>query len=410
VLALLLIGLVMLAGRVMDLAWGDVVEAGEVAAYYETTAGPPVSSDSGTVADLLDVVHAPSGVFDTVLKFEGALFNRFTEATIRFDFGVAALLNGEIKPDSSVDALVGMCVLVPGWLAIEHTLFFIVFVLGKLLLVALFGGAIGRLAALEACRDQRGSVLDGLRFARDRYPWLVVAPLMPVAVAGALALLMALGGAVLFNVPVLDIIGGLLFGLFLLGGFVIALLLLGLVVGGHLLFPSIAIEGTDAFDAVSRVYNYVLGRPWRWLAYTLVTLVFGAITYLLLSLVVFATLAITQGLAGLLVSGLLTSGEGFDAILGSPSFDNLTPTRTGENLPITTLGAAWFIQLWVMLLAALLPVYTISYYFSAHTWIYLLLRRAADGTAFEDLYLQSEEPWPESEEEPTGGSETSSSV
>ena len=40
--------------------------------------------------------------------------------------------------------------------------------------------------------------------------------------------------------------------------------------------------------------------------------------------------------------------------------------------------AGAMVLVWVKLLVFLLPAYAFSYYFCAQTWIYLLLRRAAD--------------------------------
>ena len=59
-----------------------------------------------------------------------------------------------------------------------------------------------------------------------------------------------------------------------------------------------AIEGPDAFDAVSRSYSYVFNRPWRWLFYNVVAIVYGAITYLFLGTLVFLTLWMTHRFIG----------------------------------------------------------------------------------------------------------------
>jgi hypothetical protein len=194
--------------------------------------------------------------------------------------------------------------------------------------------------------------------------------------------------------------------LFLLGGFVVAVILVGLVVGVHLLFPSIAVEGTDAFDAASRVYNYVLGRPWRWLFYTAVTVIYGAITYLFFGLLLFFTLAITHWAAGAWVGEAAMGGNRFEAMFPAPTFGEFVKPmeQTAEGTSGSLTVAAWLIQAWVRLLVGLLPAFAISYYFSAHTWVYLLLRRAADGTGIEDVYLTDaefeHEPAAESDQPP----------
>nr|HPR08647.1 hypothetical protein [Denitromonas sp.] len=60
------------------------------------------------------------------------------------------------------------------------------------------------------------------------------------------------------GVPVLDVIGGFLFGFMLFLGSVAAVFLLALAFGCHLLTPAVAVEDADAFDAVSRSFSYLV--------------------------------------------------------------------------------------------------------------------------------------------------------
>ena len=39
------------------------------------------------------------------------------------------------------------------------------------------------------------------------------------------------------------------------------LILLGLTGGFNLMYPTIAVEGSDSFDAISRSFSYVYARP-----------------------------------------------------------------------------------------------------------------------------------------------------
>ena len=48
-----------------------------------------------------------------------------------------------------------------------------------------------------------------------------------------------------------------------------AILLLGALVGWPLMWATVSVEGTDAFDALSRSYAYTYHRPWRLLWYVL---------------------------------------------------------------------------------------------------------------------------------------------
>ncbi|NJL30993.1 MAG: hypothetical protein HC898_04845 [Phycisphaerales bacterium] len=139
--------------------------------------------------------------------------------------------------------------------------------------------------ALHACKDERLSPSKAVQFAGYRWIWLVGTPLLPLVLAMGMGLVLSLAGAFFFNWPVLDAAGALLFGVMLLVGVLITLLLVGWVLSLSLFYPALAVEGTDAFDAVSRCYNYVLGRPWRWLFYNVLALLYGAVCYIFVATV-----------------------------------------------------------------------------------------------------------------------------
>ena len=262
------------------------------------------------------------------------------------------------------------------------------------LLTVIFGGAISRLAAVQATREMRPSPFAALRFVGRKWIWFFFAPVIPLIGALVTGLILALVG-LLFNAPVLDLVGSAILPILLIGGFVIAMLLVLLAGAGNLLFPAIAIEGTDAFDAVSRAFSYVMGRPWRFLFYTLAALVYGAITYTFVAFVVYLVLWATKTFTGLFVFTEAVEGVGrFDAMLPDPNLGRLPfhDTQTAvpdEGWSVTTSRA--IITVWVKLLIGLLPAFAFSFYFCAQTWIYLLLRQNADGTELEAVYLDPEE-------------------
>ena len=58
------------------------------------------------------------------------------------------------------------------------------------------------------------------------------------------------------------------------------LVALGTAGGFNLMYPTIAVEGSDSFDAISRSFSYIYARPWRMIWYTMVAIVYGALTFL----------------------------------------------------------------------------------------------------------------------------------
>lgn len=398
-LAYLFALLLCLLGTGMDLIWGEVVYPGDLERYTTLSAEryerwvEQMDAYAQRAADRGDDV-ARSGVFATAVEAEIAAFRRAVGSALSLDFGIRNFLAGQGLQSGGVIGAAGqMFVGIPRWLWDTRPVFFGLYAALAYALTALFGGAIARLAALHACCDRRPGPGVGLRFAARWYGWFLVVPLLPLVVVGAIALLLALAGLVLFNIPVLDVLGGLLYGPLLLGGFVIALVLLGLLIAVHVLYPALAVEGTDAFDAVSRAYNYVMGRPFRFLLYVAVATVYFAITFLFVSLLVYWTAWATEATVGAWT--FTEAAEGvtrFEA--ATPDLVANGPTQPPQWDALDGPGtvAAWLVNVWLKLLLLLLPAFAVSFYFSVATWVYLLLRRAADGVEFEDLYLDEAQP------------------
>src|SRR5205807_6154878 len=105
-----------------------------------------------------------------------------------------------------------------------------------------------------------------------------------------------------------EILLGIFYFLALAAGFVMTLVALGTGGGLNLMYPTIAVEGSDSFDAISRSFSYVYARPWRMLWYTIVAIVYGALTFLFVRLFIFMTLALTHRFVGLWIART-TDGE-----------------------------------------------------------------------------------------------------
>src|SRR6185503_11482657 len=101
---------------------------------------------------------------------------------------------------------------------------------------------------------------------------VLVVGLVPL-LAGAASSLPGIG-------PVFLVVTAAIFVLILAAGFVMTLVLLGTFGGFNLMYPTIAVEGSDSFDAISRSFSYVYARPWRMVFYTVVAVVYGALTYM----------------------------------------------------------------------------------------------------------------------------------
>ncbi len=291
----------------------------------------------------------------------------------------------------------GLC-----WLISEHWVFAVIFLALMLGALSLLGGAICRIAALHAAREEKISMTQALRFSTGKFLSFFTAPLLPLAIVIIVGAVIALGAFVLGNFAG-GVLMGILFPLAIVGGMVIAFLLIGLLAGGGLMYPTIAVEGSDTFDAISRSYNYVFKCPWRTLLYAGVAAVYGVLTYLFVRFFAFLALWTTHYFASW---GVFRSGEGvhpqadrMDVLWTSPTFGSLH----GGAFNWAAMGgwekiAAVIIAFWVYLVIGLVIAYLFSYAASSTTLIYYLLRRKIDATDMDDVYVeQGEEEFQEEE-------------
>ena len=287
------------------------------------------------------------------------------------------------------------------WMFCNHWLFAIIFLTLALGAWALFGGAIHRIAALHAAREEKISMVQALRFSSSKFLSFFAAPLIPLIIILVLGLFLFLGGLVLGNWGGYAAwIMAILFPIAIVFGLLIAFLAIGLGGGCGLMYPTIAVEGSDAFDAISRSFSYVFARPWRTAVYGLIALVYGTICYLFVRLFAFIALAGTHWFVkgGIFGGGseLAANADRLDMLWPAPTFSNFHPPISWEALGGFEALAAGIISIWIYVVIALVAAFGLSFLASSTTVIYYLLRRKVDATDLDDVYVE------ESEEELAG--------
>lgn len=336
------------------------------------------------------------GVFDQFFNYEVFQVNNVVNAVLANDWLGGFGENPAYRPAGPgvFRAVTNFFATGPWWLARFHTWFFVLFVILFSIVWAIFGGAIARIAAIHVARDEKISFSQALRFSTAKFPSFVFAPIIPlliVLVVGIVVMLGGLVGNIRFIGPILV---GLLFFLALAAGFVMTLVLLGTAGGFNLMYPTIAVEGSDSFDAISRSFSYVYARPWRMLFYTLLAVVYGALCYLFVKLFLTIMLTLTHHFVG---AGMFVN---VDSAVPIDLWNTMWPAPTGQQLPynLDTMAlsgpqalGAFFVSLWVYLAIGLLGAFAISFYFSANTILYLLMRREVDATELDDVYLEQSE-------------------
>jgi hypothetical protein len=279
----------------------------------------------------------------------------------------------------------------PWWMISQHTFYFILFAIIFSVVWALFGGAISRIAAVHVARDEKISMTGALRFATGKFLSFIFAPVIPLAIVLFVGAIVALA-AVINNIPWIGpILVGLLFFLALIAGFVMALVLLGTVGGFNLMYPTIAVEGSDSFDAISRSFSYVYARPWRMLFYTVIAVLYGALCYFFVKFFIFLMLTLTHHFVDVGTWKDIDSSvpvEMWPQVWPAPSFEKLSYEPNWMALHADQKAGAFLIAFWNYLAIGLLGAFAISFYFSANTIIYYLMRREVDATELDDVYLE----------------------
>jgi hypothetical protein len=279
----------------------------------------------------------------------------------------------------------------PWWLISQHVFYFILFAILFSVIWSIFGGAISRIAAVHVARDEKISMTSALRFAMGKFLSFIFAPVIPLAIVLFVGLIVWLA-ALVNNIPWIGpILVGLLFFLALIAGFVMTLVLLGTVGGYNLMYPTIAVEGSDSFDAISRSFSYVYARPWRMLFYTVIAILYGALCYFFVRFFLFLMLTLTHHFVG---AGTYANVAGdtpiemWPQMWPQPRFEKLTYEPNWMTLHGDQKIAAWLIAFWNYLAIGLLGAFAISFYFSANTIIYYLMRREVDATELDDVFLE----------------------
>ena len=234
-----------------------------------------------------------------------------------------------------------------------------------LLVWSFAGGAITRTTAVQLAADEKLDWSSMTSYVLARWRSYFAAPLFPLL------------GVLLVTIPILILglllrtgpttwIAGLVWFLPLAGGLLASILLLGLLFGWPLMWATISSEGTDSFDALSRSYAYTFQRPLQYLLYAIVAAVFGGLGWLLVMNFAAGVVHITYWSA--------SWGAGNAAVQDAMSAG----------------GGASIVRFWTGCVKLLAVGYLYSYFWTASTAIYFVLRRDVDATEMDEVYLDED--------------------
>ncbi|MGR3294337.1 MAG: SPOR domain-containing protein [Candidatus Scalindua sp.] len=277
----------------------------------------------------------------------------------------------------------------------------IVLVLGLMIIWSVFAGAVTRLAALEFARGEKTGLKDSLSFVMKKfwsYFWSPLTPILGVLFFVACNVAGGLLGKIEYAGEIAVAVG---FPLAILSGFLIVFLGIVGIIGFILMFPAISSEGSDAFDAISRAYSYVLSRPLHFLSLFITIIIFGIILTFVAGYGACLVMQTSYFTVGLGMGDKLNEIRAFIAGL-SGAGDTITSLN-----PMSMRIAALLFMLYIVLIKVTVGSIIIAFAGSASTIAYLILRKAVDGTEINDVYVEeddedvvAEETVPETSEEP----------
>lgn len=153
--------------------------------------------------------------------------------------------------------------------------YYLVGCLWTVLVWAFVGTGITRVCLLRMTRDERGGLDDAFEYGFAHYLSALGAILLPIIAVMFLAIPGFLFG-LLIGLEWGVIVAGVLWFVVLALAVLMGVLLMGLMFGWPLMICSVASEGQNAFDAITRAYAYVFQRPVNYAFYVLIAVLFGA--------------------------------------------------------------------------------------------------------------------------------------
>jgi len=304
-------------------------------------------------------------VLDLLASFAGGAVGAIVSNLIALNFSGAG------------GALADLLVIAPGNIVRESPVGAIVLLPAVLIVWIVISGSLSRSNALEVGAGMIQPWSVSLGYGLRKLPDLLWSLLVPLVFIAISVLLLVGLGAALLSTGVVSIAGGALWPVFLILAAACAVVGWGVLLGGLMLTPVIAVEGTDAFDAIQRVLHYALHKPFRLVFHLVILALMGVLAIGIVQLLVSGAIGVAVNAAS--SAGLGVSGEVTGAVVN----------------PEGTKGAAitgmWLINLWNGALTLLVSAYALSYICAASTMLYLVQREIHDGQTHTEVWISEDE-------------------
>ncbi len=258
----------------------------------------------------------------------------------------------------------------------------------NLLVWSLCGGAITRQAASQFARQKTLSLKESLGFSRKLFVSYFSAPMLPFVAIGALYLLNFVFGLLGLIPEIGPVIVGSLWFIPLIFSLFMAIVVACIAICWPLMYPAISVEGSDAFDGLSRSYSYLTSKPWQLAGYVLFAAVNGVIAFGIVRLMLMLTMYIS-------IWSVTGSWSDRDSYFNTPFISDLMHESGTVNLLGSNQPGLVLIGLWVEGTRWLLHAFAYSYFWCAATIVYFVVRKSSDGTDLTEMYVPpTESPAP----------------
>ncbi|WP_425400825.1 hypothetical protein [Aeoliella sp.] len=240
----------------------------------------------------------------------------------------------------------------------------------RLVVWALLGGAIVRITALALTRDESPDVDAAVLFAWRQRSGFLGGPLLLLA-GLAFMLLPLVVVRLAMEISWLSAVVAVIWPVVIVVAVLVALYAIAAAIGWPLLWAATAVDGSDSFDAVSRMFAYAYQKPLRLLGYAALVL------------------AMAVGCSGAASAFAIVAAAACDFATGTP--DNQ--------------WAQSVIAGWNSIALGLIGVYLTALIWTSATGIYLLRRQDVDGVHTDEVFIDPNEydgGIPQLREGPTG--------
>ena len=259
-----------------------------------------------------------------------------------------------------------------------------------LFLWSFIGLGICRVCLLKLTRNEPVGLDDAVEFALDKTMSAVGAVGTPLLTMAVLCIPGFLLG-ILMGMDLGVLLVGVLWFAVLAIGLAMAFLLFGLMFGWPLMVASVACEGQNSFDAMTRSYAYVTQRPVHYVMYLLIAMVFGGSCWFVVANIVDGGINLSYWSTSFGTSLVGGDADRMNVIRSVSPPTAIVEGKTEVVEPTYMLsGGRTMIGIWTWFARNAAAAFIYGLFWCMMSAIYLLLRKDVDDTEMDEIFIVDE--------------------